>query len=54
MQQVTTDDRPPDGGGGSRLLMERVTDYAIFFLDTQGCVVAWDAGAERLRTAATP
>jgi PAS domain S-box-containing protein len=31
-----------------RLLMECVTDYAIFFLDTGGRVAAWNAGAERL------
>ncbi len=31
-----------------RLLMECVTDYAIFFLDPHGRVVAWNAGAERI------
>jgi PAS domain S-box-containing protein len=31
-----------------RLLMECVTDYAIFFLDPQGQVAAWNAGAERI------
>jgi PAS domain S-box-containing protein len=31
-----------------RLLMECVTDYAIFFLDPQGRVAAWNAGAERI------
>ena len=30
-----------------RLLMERVTDYAIFFLDPHGQVATWNAGAER-------
>jgi PAS domain S-box-containing protein len=29
-----------------RLLMECVTDYAIFFLDAHGRVAAWNAGAE--------
>src|SRR5262245_23592017 len=28
--------------------MECVTDYAIFFLDPQGRVAAWNAGAERI------
>ena len=28
--------------------MECVTDYAIFFLDAQGRVAAWNAGAERI------
>jgi PAS domain S-box-containing protein len=31
-----------------RLLMECVTDYAIFFLDPEGRVAAWNAGAERI------
>jgi two-component system CheB/CheR fusion protein len=31
-----------------RLLMECVTDYAIFFLDPHGRVAAWNAGAERI------
>ncbi len=30
-----------------RLLMECVTDYAIFFLDPHGHVATWNAGAER-------
>jgi len=30
-----------------RLLMECVTDYAIFFLDPHGRVATWNAGAER-------
>jgi len=30
-----------------RLLVESVTDYAIFMLDTQGRVVTWNSGAER-------
>src|SRR5262245_51236649 len=31
-----------------RLLMECVTDYAIFLLDTEGRVVTWNAGAQRI------
>ena len=31
-----------------RLLMECVTDYAIFFLDCHGGVATWNAGAERI------
>jgi PAS domain S-box-containing protein len=31
-----------------RLLMECVTDYAIFFLDCHGRVATWNAGAERI------
>jgi PAS domain S-box-containing protein len=32
-----------------RLLVESVTDYAIFMLDAQGHVVSWNAGAQRLK-----
>jgi PAS domain S-box-containing protein len=31
-----------------RLLVERVTDYAIIMLDPQGHVISWNAGAERI------
>lgn len=42
--------KEPLGGAEEqhRLLMECVTDYAIFFLDPQGRVAAWNAGAERI------
>jgi PAS domain-containing protein len=32
-----------------RLLVEGITDYAIFMLDPDGRVTNWNAGAERLR-----
>lgn len=32
-----------------RLLVEAVTDYAIFMLDSQGNVAKWNRGAERLK-----
>jgi PAS domain S-box-containing protein len=32
-----------------RLLIEGVTDYAIFMLDANGYVVTWNAGAERIK-----
>jgi PAS domain S-box-containing protein len=32
-----------------RLLVESVQDYAIFMLDTEGRVVTWNAGAQRLK-----
>lgn len=32
-----------------RLLVEGVTDYAIYMLDTRGCVVNWNAGAQRTK-----
>jgi PAS domain S-box-containing protein len=32
-----------------RLLVEKVTDYAIFMLDPNGLVTTWNAGAERIK-----
>jgi PAS domain S-box-containing protein len=32
-----------------RLLVETVQDYAIFMLDPDGCVISWNAGAERIK-----
>ena len=32
-----------------RLLVETVQDYAIFMLDPDGCVVSWNAGAQRTK-----
>jgi PAS domain S-box-containing protein len=32
-----------------RLMVEAVTDYAIFLLDPQGCVVTWNAGARLMK-----
>ncbi len=32
-----------------RLLLEAVTDYAIFLLDADGRVVSWNEGAERIK-----
>ncbi|PYQ15157.1 MAG: hybrid sensor histidine kinase/response regulator [Acidobacteria bacterium] len=32
-----------------RLLVEAVTDYAVFMLDTSGHVVSWNPGAERIK-----
>jgi PAS domain S-box-containing protein len=32
-----------------RLLVDSVTDYAIFMLDTSGRVISWNAGAERIK-----
>src|SRR2546421_13130188 len=32
-----------------RLLVESVTDYAIFLLDTKGRVMSWNPGAERAK-----
>jgi len=37
-----------------RLLVQNVTDYAIFMLDTEGRVANWNAGAERIKGYAAP
>lgn len=31
-----------------RLLVESVTDYAIFALDPDGCILSWNEGARRI------
>jgi PAS domain S-box-containing protein len=35
--------------GRADLLIQSVTDYAIYMLDTQGIVTTWNAGAERFK-----
>lgn len=32
-----------------RLLVQGVTDYAIYMLDVDGCVASWNVGAERIK-----
>src|ERR1700722_13108463 len=32
-----------------RLLVQSVTDYALYMLDLNGCVSSWNAGAERIK-----
>ena len=36
-----------------RLLVQGVTDYALFMLDTKGCVTNWNTGAQRIHQYAT-
>lgn len=45
------DDRPPPQTADSRyrLLVESITDYAIYMLDPNGLVTSWNAGAERFK-----
>src|SRR6185369_14950286 len=40
---------PVQGDERFRLLVEGVTDYAIFMLDPQGHVVTWNTGAARIK-----
>lgn len=41
--------RPSQGEDTFRLMVEAVQDYAIFMLDTEGVVVSWNSGAERMK-----
>src|SRR5882724_3012990 len=38
-----------DSGRHFRLLVQSVTDYAIYMLDRSGKVASWNAGAERIK-----
>ena len=38
-----------EGTGLYRLLVESVTDYAIFALDARGVILSWNAGAQRIK-----
>ncbi len=40
---------PSLSSGDCQLLVESVSDYAIFILDTEGRVASWNAGAERIK-----
>src|SRR6266571_7754671 len=42
-----TDSMPDDGR--YRLLVEAVTDYAIYMLDPTGIVTSWNPGAQRFK-----
>ncbi|MEI9929439.1 MAG: PAS domain S-box protein [Rhizomicrobium sp.] len=37
-----------------RLLVQSVTDYAIYMLDSNGTVASWNAGAERIKGYSAP
>ena len=39
----------PDGGNRFELLVQNITDYAIFMLDLEGRVTSWNAGAQRIK-----
>ncbi len=40
---------PADEGRRLKLLIQAVTDYAIYMLDANGVVTSWNTGAERLK-----
>ncbi|HYU45869.1 MAG TPA: PAS domain S-box protein [Terriglobales bacterium] len=47
-QRIETEEALTETQEGFRSLVESVKDYAIFMLDTEGRVVSWNAGAERI------
>src|SRR3984885_11970446 len=42
-------EHPSSTGSRFELLVQSVTDYAIYMLDTQGHVTSWNAGARRFK-----
>ncbi len=40
---------PPSDGGRSQMLLNAITDYAIYMLDTSGIITSWNAGAYRFK-----
>jgi PAS domain S-box-containing protein len=49
LQLATSQTKLEDTERRFRLLVESVTDYAIYMLDAQGHVVNWNPGAERIK-----
>jgi PAS domain S-box-containing protein len=47
--RATTAGMRPSDDGLFRMLVESVYDYAIFALDSRGCVLSWNRGAERFK-----
>jgi PAS domain S-box-containing protein len=48
-QRIETEEALTETQDSFRSLVESVKDYAIFMLDTEGRVVSWNAGAERIK-----
>ena len=42
-------DEPVNEEGRYRLLIESITDYAVYMLDAQGVVTSWNPGAQRFK-----
>ena len=49
MNRLKSIDALEDGDGRYRLLVDAITDYAIYMLDAEGRVSSWNAGAERIK-----
>jgi len=48
-QRIETEEALTETQEGFHSLVDSVKDYAIFMLDTEGRVVSWNAGAERIK-----
>jgi len=46
---MTQSEHPSSTGSRFELLVQSVTDYAIYMLDPQGIVTSWNAGAQRFK-----
>ena len=49
MERPDSTEDPLTEEGRYRLLVESVTDYAIYMLDPQGHIVSWNPGAQRIK-----
>lgn len=49
LQSIVTNDTNSLSDVKLRLLIDSVKDYAIFFMDTDGIIRSWNAGAERIK-----
>ncbi len=45
----TIDSPGVKGENRYQLLVDAITDYAIYMLDTNGIVTSWNSGAQRLK-----
>ena len=49
MQQAASMNAPMREQDRYRLLIDAITDYAIYMLDADGRVASWNAGAKRFK-----
>ncbi len=48
-EQISTQDLLHQSGDPFRLLVQAVSDYAIFILDKEGYIVTWNLGAQKIK-----
>ncbi|NKL39833.1 PAS domain S-box protein [Rhizobium leguminosarum bv. viciae] len=49
MEVLNRHDRPLDEEGRFRLLVDAITDYAIYMLSPEGIITSWNTGAQRFK-----